>query len=186
LNGPGHALGIFVGRKLEQYPPDFGTACLVDSRYVGSIAERGVEILKQFGYQGISEVEFLYDQKDGEFKLLDINTRVWKWIGLPIRSGIDLPWLAYADAIGQNPEPAPRQVDGIKWVYLKDYIKLRTNQQAQDPSLDISQRDWIRLIAGGSDAAGGIVDAVLSTDDPGPFARLIQGLFQDKQYYCAC
>jgi len=186
LNGPGHALGIFVGRKLEQYPPDFGTACLVDSRYVGSIAERGVEILKQFGYQGISEVEFLYDQKDGEFKLLDINTRVWKWIGLPIRSGIDLPWLAYADAIGQNPQPAPRQVDGIKWVYLKDYIKLRTNQQAQDPSLDISQRDWIRLIAGGSDAAGGIVDAVLSTDDPGPFARLIQGLFQDKQYYCAC
>src|SRR5262249_890499 len=33
--------GVFVGRKLEQYPPDFGTACLVDSRYVAEIVERG-------------------------------------------------------------------------------------------------------------------------------------------------
>jgi predicted ATP-grasp superfamily ATP-dependent carboligase len=186
LNSRGEALGVFVGRKLEQYPPDFGTACLVDSRYVGSIVERGVEVLKQFSYHGISEVEFLYDHRDGQFKLLDINTRVWKWIGLPIRAGIDLPWLAYADAIGQNPDPAPRQLNGMRWVYLKDYVKLRMNQRAQDPALDLSQQDWMRLIAGESDPLGDIVDAVLSTEDPGPFARLMQGLFQEKPYYCAC
>src|SRR5262245_19649979 len=186
VNRRGEAVGSFVGRKLEQYPPDFGTACLVDSRYVPSIAERGVEILKQFGYHGISEVEFLYDQKDGEFKLLDINTRVWKWIGLPIRAGIDLPWLAYSDAIGQTPDPAPRQIDGIKWVYLKDYVMLRMNRRSERPELDVSEEDWMSLIAGKSDEHGAIVDAVLSADDPGPFARIIQGLFQEKPYYCAC
>jgi hypothetical protein len=42
------------------------------------------------------------------------------------------------------------------------------------------------LIAGTSEGSAGIVDAVLSRDDPGPFARLIQGLFHDKPYYCAC
>ncbi|MGH9822544.1 MAG: carboxylate--amine ligase, partial [Blastocatellia bacterium] len=91
--------GVFVGRKLEQYPPDFGTACLVDSRHIPEIVERGVEVLKQFEYQGISEVEFIYDERDRDFKLLDINTRVWKWIGLPIRCGVDLPWLAYSDTV---------------------------------------------------------------------------------------
>src|SRR5262249_1790485 len=67
----GQAKGLFVGRKLEQYPPDFGTACLVDSRYIGEIVERGVDILKQFGYHGISEVEFIYDEASRDFKLLD-------------------------------------------------------------------------------------------------------------------
>jgi hypothetical protein len=81
---------VYVGRKLEQFPPDFGTACLVDSRYVGEIVERGVDILRHFEYQGISEVEFIYDERDRDFKLLDINTRVWKWIGLPIRAGVEL------------------------------------------------------------------------------------------------
>src|SRR6185503_16545098 len=65
----GRAKGVFVGRKLEQYPADFGTACLVDSRYVEEIIERGTDVLNQFGYQGISEVEFIYDERDRDFKL---------------------------------------------------------------------------------------------------------------------
>ncbi|MDQ3549509.1 MAG: carboxylate--amine ligase, partial [Chloroflexota bacterium] len=116
----GTAHGVFVGRKLEQYPVDFGTGCLVAGEHVAAIAERGVQILQAFGYQGISEVEFIFDARDGEHKLLDVNTRVWKWIGLPIAAGIDLPWLAYADVTGV-PESAGQARDGIVWTYAKDY-----------------------------------------------------------------
>ena len=179
------AKGVFVGRKLEQYPKDFGTACLVDSRYVEEIVERGVDILKQFGYQGISEVEFIYDERDGDFKLLDINTRVWKWIGLPIRAGIDLPWLAYADAVEGNVEPSGRQQDAMRWVYLKDYIALRRESAGLEETT-LTREDWVELIAGRADSNSLIVPAVLSSDDPEPFARLMEGLFQERQYYCAC
>jgi D-aspartate ligase len=181
----GEAKGVFVGRKLEQYPPDFGTACLVDSRYVQQIVERGVDILKQFGYHGISEVEFIYDERSRDFKLLDINTRVWKWIGLPIRAGIDLPWLAYADAVCGNVEAAPRQRDGLRWVYLKDYIALRRERAGVDETT-LARQDWLDLIAGGDDSEGAVVDAVLSRDDPEPFVRMIESLFTNRQYYCAC
>ena len=179
----GESKGAFVGRKLEQYPPDFGTACLVDSRYVAEIVERGVEILREFGYHGISEVEFLRDARDGEFKLLDINTRVWKWIGLPIAAGIDLPWLAYADAVYGQVKPAERQREGLRWVYLKDYVALRTARQGVDETT-LSERDWLELVGG--DGNGEIVEAVLSRDDPAPFVRLMESLFEKRQYYCAC
>jgi D-aspartate ligase len=179
------AKGVFVGRKLEQYPPDFGTACLVDSRYVQEIAERGVDILKEFGYCGISEVEFIYDERDGDFKLLDINTRVWKWIGLPIRAGIDLPWLAYADAVYGNVEQAGRQQDELRWVYLKDYVALRRVKPGVDETT-LTHEDWVELIAGHADSNSLIVPAVMSSDDPEPFARLMEGLFQERPYYCAC
>lgn len=177
--------GVFVGRKLEQYPPDFGTACLVDSRYVEEIVERGVDILNQFGYHGISEVEFIYDEPSGDFKLLDINTRVWKWIGLPIRAGVDLPWLAYADAIYGSVAQAPKQRDGLRWVYLKDYIALR-RQTAGDRETTLTRREWLDLIAGGVPEDGSITDAVLDRDDPEPFVQMIESLFASKQYYCAC
>jgi D-aspartate ligase len=181
----GQAKGVFVGRKLEQYPPDFGTACLVDSRRVDEIVERGVEILREFGYHGISEVEFIYDQPSDDFKLLDINTRVWKWIGLPIRAGIDLPWLAYADAVFGNVEPAGHQRDGLRWVYLKDYITLRRQRPGADAST-LTREDWLTLINGAGDFDGEVVDAVLSADDPEPFVHMIESLFTKRQYYCAC
>lgn len=177
--------GVFVGRKLEQYPPDFGTACLVDSRYVQQIVERGVEILNQFDYYGISEVEFIYDERDTEFKLLDINTRVWKWIGLPIAAGINLPWLAYQDAIRGEVEAAGRQREAVRWVYLKDYVALR-RERAGSPEATLSRQDWVDLISGNAGADSNIVSAVLSSDDPEPFARLMESLFEEKQYYCAC
>ena len=177
--------GVFVGRKLEQYPPDFGTACLVDSRYVRQIVERGVDILNQFDYYGISEVEFIYDERDTEFKLLDINTRVWKWIGLPIAAGIDLPWLAYRDAIFGDVEAAGRQREAVRWVYLKDYVALRRERRGS-PEATLSRRDWVDLVSGDEGADSDIVSAVLSKDDPEPFARLMESLFEERQYYCAC
>ena len=179
----GQAKGTFVGRKLEQYPPDFGTACLVDSRYVQEIVERGVDILKDFGYHGISEVEFIYDERSREYKLLDINTRVWKWIGLPISAGIDLPWLAYADAVFGNVEAAKRQRDGLRWVYLKDYIALR-RQTSGVQETTLTRQEWLDLMAGAENSQ--IVDAVFSNHDPAPFVQMIESLFAKTQYYCAC
>ncbi len=181
----GQAKGVFVGRKLEQYPADFGTACLVDSRYVEEIIERGTDVLNQFGYQGISEVEFIYDERDRDFKLLDINTRVWKWIGLPIRAGIDLPWLAYADAVYGQVEAAGRQQDEIRWVYLKDYVALR-RAQLGSAETTLTRQEWNELISGRAGSNSSIVDAVLSSDDPEPFALLMESLFEKRQYYCAC
>jgi predicted ATP-grasp superfamily ATP-dependent carboligase len=181
----GQAKGVFVGRKLEQYPADFGTACLVDSRYVEEIIERGTDVLNQFGYQGISEVEFIYDERDRDFKLLDINTRVWKWIGLPIRAGIDLPWFAYADAVYGNVEAAGRQQDEIRWVYLKDYVALR-RAQLGSVETTLTRQEWNELISGRDGSNSSIVDAVLSSDDPEPFALLMESLFEKRQYYCAC
>ncbi len=178
----GEAHGVFVGRKLEQYPPDFGTGCLVAGEQVAAIAERGVRILKAFGYRGISEVEFIYDARDGEHKLLDVNTRVWKWIGLPIASGVDLPWLAYADATGR-PETAGAVRDGLVWTYAADYIALRLAGRGRETAGFLPEAAWAELFAGRAER---VVDAVIDPDDPAPAARMVSNLFNPRAYFCAC
>src|SRR6266566_4537893 len=162
----GEVRGAFVGRKLEQYPEGFGTGCLVIGEHVSEIVERGSAILKAFGYHGISEVEFIWDPARKEHLLLDVNPRVWKWIGLPIASGVDLPWLAYSEAIGQ-PERAGEPRDGLRWIYERDYALL-----AQSRPL--------------FPATGEVVNAVWDPDDPGPFAQLILNEGPAGRYYCAC
>jgi hypothetical protein len=48
----------------------------------------------------------------------------------------------------------------------------------------LSEKDWLELIV--DEEGGEIVDAVFSRDDPAPFVRLMEGLFEKRQYYCAC
>ena len=182
IGNDGEAHGVFVGRKLEQYPPDFGTGCLVAAEGPAAIAERGVQILKAFGYRGISEVEFIYDARDGEHKLLDVNTRVWKWIGLPIAAGVDLPWLAYADATGA-PEVAPPAREGLIWTYAKDYIALRLAGKGAETAAYLPEEAWAALFAGETRA---VIDAVIDPDDPAPAARMMANLFNPTPYFCAC
>lgn len=162
----GGARGAFVGRKLEQYPEGFGTACLVVGERVDEILERGRAVLDAFGYHGIAEVEFLWDPRRAEHLLIDVNPRVWKWIGLPIASGVDLPWLAYADAVGIAAERAtPRY--GLRWIYERDYALLARER----PLLP---------------AEGQAVLAVWDPEDPGPFGQLILNEGPLGRYYCAC
>ena len=181
-NEGGGKEAVFVGRKLEQYPPQFGTGCLVAAEWVPSIAERGIQILKTFGYHGVSEVEFIYDERDNEYKLLDINTRVWKWIGLPIAAGVDLPWLAYSDAIGK-PAGAAVPRDGIIWTHAKDYMALRQSGLGKGTAHYIPEASWAEMIAG---RAEHIVDAVIDPADPGPAARMLHNTLNPRPYFCAC
>ncbi len=187
----GEAHGTFVGRKLEQYPADFGTGCLVAAEGPPEIAARGVRMLQAFGYRGISEIEFIYDARDGEQKLLDINTRVWKWIGLPIAAGVDLPWLAYADATGK-PERTPNTPAsantpdtqrGLVWTYAKDYLALRLMGRGGDTASYLPEAFWAELVAG---QAGHVVDAVIDPDDPAPAGRMLAQLANPRRYFCAC
>ncbi|AFZ69647.1 ATP-grasp family protein [Deinococcus peraridilitoris] len=177
--------GVFVGRKLEQYPPTFGTSCLADSRWVPDIAQRGVQVLQALGFHGISEIEFVLDPNTGKQLLLDVNTRSWKWIGLPIASGIDLPLLAYQDAIGA-PFDAPQQQDGIRWTFLRDYVKLVRERSGVIPEEHVTREEWLDLISGQRPAGGTLVDGILDPDDPAPFYDVLKGELFGFLYACAC
>jgi hypothetical protein len=71
----------------------------------------------------------------------------------------------------------------MRWVYLKDYVALRRGTAALSETT-LSERDWFELIA--DNEGGEIVDAVFSRDDPAPFVRMMESLFEKRQYYCAC
>jgi D-aspartate ligase len=113
----GAPLAQLVARRTRQYPPDFGRA----STFVETIEDPKVEemsrrLLGHLGLDGLVEVEFKRDPRDGELKLLDINLRVWGWHTLAQRAGVDFPYLAYRLARGEEITERPHARTGERWL----------------------------------------------------------------------
>jgi D-aspartate ligase len=116
-------------------------------------------LLRAIGYTGLAEVEFMWNVKQARFELLEVNPRIWAWHGLAIAAGLDLPYVAFADAVGQDP-PLQPICSGVKWVRLLTDVRA----VAQDVrSGTVSVRQYVNSL-GKSTAF-----AVLSASDPLPF-----------------
>ncbi len=111
----GRPLGVFSGRKLRQTPPGIGTCRVGEAVWVQDAVDAALRLLDGFGYFGLSQVEFKRDPRDGKFKLMEINPRLWQWHGLATVCGIDLPRIAYADLIGDPPLTATMNGEGKRW-----------------------------------------------------------------------
>ncbi|MDZ7745576.1 MAG: carboxylate--amine ligase [Halobacteriales archaeon] len=180
-DGDDDTLGV-VGNARVRYPTGYGTSCVVDRVDEPVIEERATTMLEDAGYYGISESEFVYDADREEYVLLDINTRPWKWIGMPVAAGANLPMAAYADAVGtETVHTAP--VD-TRWVYLADYLRLNF----EDPTFEdvLTSREWETLLAGEFAAEQKLTTGVYLPTDPGPAYALLETEFAEREYYCAC
>jgi predicted ATP-grasp superfamily ATP-dependent carboligase len=111
----GAPLGLFSGRKLRQTPRVVGTARVAEAVWVDEVVEQGMALLRELRLWGISQVEFKHDPRDGKYKLIEVNPRLWEWHGLAAACGVDLPLIAYRDAVGERPEPVRMERGGLRW-----------------------------------------------------------------------
>ena len=171
IPGPDHALTIFrtyydrTGRplvfytkgKLRQYPIHYGYGCANESRWEPEVARLGQILLDRLGYRGLGGVEFKRDDRDGLFKLIEINGRTAMTDELPIASGIDFPWLAYRDLTGEPVEEVRCFEEGVKWFRVRhDFAAFR--QYRREGTL--SWGAWLRSYRGRK------VYSTFSRDDP--------------------
>jgi D-aspartate ligase len=114
----GEPVVSIVAERVRQYPMDFGRS----STYVVTIDDREVEeagrrILAALRLDGLVEIEFKRDPRDGLCKLLDINIRVWGWHTIGSDAGLDFAHLAWqlANDIPLAPLVVP---SGLRWLRL--------------------------------------------------------------------
>lgn len=115
LDGTGTPLGIFSGRKLRQTPRLVGTCRVGEAVWVQEVVDAGLKFLAALDYHGLSQVEFKRDPRDGRYKLMEINPRLFQWHGLAAACGVDLPRLAYCDLLGLPHPVAAMNGGGKRW-----------------------------------------------------------------------
>ena len=107
----GALAGLFARRRLRIYPPDFGNSSYCESiplaEVEGAVASI-TEILSKLAYRGIFSAEFKRDARNGEFKILEVNTRAWWYVEFAARCGVNVCRMAYEDALGLPVTPSTR------------------------------------------------------------------------------
>lgn len=106
----------WMGVKLREHPLQFGTATLTESIFVDDCLEYSTKLLKEIGYTGVCEVEYLRDPRDNKYKLIEINPRTWLWVGLAIKCGINYPVIVF-NYLNKIDQKYPSSYEsGMKWL----------------------------------------------------------------------
>jgi len=147
-------------RRPRQHPMEFGRAStLAETVNIPELEPLATNFLGGIGYSGLAEVEFMYDEKDARFELLEVNPRIWGWHTIAIRAGLDLPYMAYADAVGKEFTIGPVRED-VKWVRLVTDIPTAILEILAGR---LTVRQYLASISGDTEFA------VLWLSDPLPF-----------------
>jgi predicted ATP-grasp superfamily ATP-dependent carboligase len=102
----GRPLRLCAHRKLLTYPPGGGVTVRGVTERPEALLEEAVKAFAVFRYTGLGHVEFIRDERDGRFKFIEINPRVWGSIGIAEHAGVDLyrPYQALARGIAVQPD----------------------------------------------------------------------------------
>ena len=105
-----------TGRKIRQYPACGGVTSLGVCEANEAVSTLAVNFMKALGYRGVLDLDFKYDERDGQYKLLDVNPRIGTTFRLFVdKNDADVSRVLYRDLTGQPVERAgPRE--GRKWL----------------------------------------------------------------------
>lgn len=165
----GVPLAALTGRKLLQYPLDYGTACLSECAPAPGLAPPLTRLFSELGYAGPVDVGLKYDVRSQQFKILDINPRLGQnYANFRTTAGEDVGWLAYADAAGLLPPERYRRCLGggrrARWAIEDDLWRAwRLARAAGRPGPSLWTALAIRQFA------------FWSWRDPGPLLRRLAG-----------
>jgi D-aspartate ligase len=163
-------IGYSIGHKIRQNPPETGTIISGRLKHEDEILSQTRLFLKNTKFYGISNVEFKKDGRNGTFKLMEINPRSGSWNLSALRSGVNLPLMAYRDILGMPISEAKNHKANFVWIInpLDMYFALWGFKKNGFPAFKISYLKWRKSVAGKK------VDATFEWKDPMPFLR---GLF---------
>jgi D-aspartate ligase len=149
---------VFTGKKLRQVS-DTGVASLAVCLPNEQVERSTKHFMQSVGYSGAVGIGYRFDERDGLYKVLDVNARVSGVFRLfRATDGMDIVRICYLDLTGQ-PVPASRLSAGRKWM-LEDDFEASLREVAAG-KLTLSR--WFQSVRGVRETQW------FAADDPLPF-----------------
>jgi predicted ATP-grasp superfamily ATP-dependent carboligase len=155
----GKPLAKMLVRRARQRPAVFGrSSTYVETVDMPELEEPSERFLEAIGYYGLAEMEYKFDQRDGRYKILDVNLRTWgsHTIGRP--AGVDFAYLLFRDQLGQPVDPV-RAKAGVRWIRLATDLPTSLGQISRGR---LSWRVFLKSLVSFD------IEAVFARDDPRP------------------
>jgi len=164
-------LCVFTKKKVRQYPCDMGVGSLMESVREDDLANSALKLFREIKYHGIGEVEFKRDPRNGQFKMIEINSRITLQNSLADYCGINLPLIQYQDLTGLTPVFRGDYTENKKWLWAEiDYEAFR----CLNNNGELSWFSWLQSLVQCRSCA------VFAYDDMRPFLNFLSKLIRRK------
>jgi D-aspartate ligase len=161
VDGSGRVQACLARRRLRMHPADFGNSTLSVTIPLDEAAPALESLYRLFagvGFRGFFDAEFKQDERDGEFKIFEVNARPWWQLELCGSCGLDVCGMAYRDALGRPVGAAPDYRIGRTWVHpLPDFKAWWEGRRKGGTAGGFPMRNWL-----------GGANALFTPDDPMP------------------
>jgi D-aspartate ligase len=156
----GRVLASLVAQRKRQYPIEFGNAStFVETVEQPVVESAGRRFMESIGYDGMGEIEFKFDPRDGKYKILDANLRPWGWHTLGKAAGMNFSYLLWQQKIGLKVEPV---VNRRKAAWVREITDVVAIAKSRNPLGEIR-----KLFS--ACRSGKLILATFSPLDPVPF-----------------
>ena len=95
---------VFMYKHTRWYPVKGGNGVNSIACYNQQVKELGVKLLNSLNWHGVAEVEFKWDEKNKEFKLIEINPKFWASVEAALRAGVNFGYYLCEMAKGKELE----------------------------------------------------------------------------------
>ena len=165
----GRILVACTAQRLRSVPPHVGFPRVVVSRSVPEVAEPAARLLAGMGISGFANVEFKKDERDGAYKLMEVNGRHNMSAHLSVRCGVNFPAIEYDHRIRGVVPHVERFSTGVYWInFPSDVVQGLRSRKRERYGLRDQLRPYLRPH----------VFDMLSTTDPRPFAASLRARFE--------
>lgn len=141
----GERLYDYTKAVIRRWPVNRGGATFHRSVWLEDTAELGRRLFEGIGWQGIGNVEFKRDLRDGQLKIIEVNGRFTAAQRLITEAGAPIDLIVYCHLTGQ---PLPHFESYSQtlhfWYPLRDLLAFLQMRRAGL----ITLREWLRSIAG--------------------------------------
>jgi D-aspartate ligase len=145
---------------IRRWPVNRGGACFHQSEWLPETAEMGRRMFNGIGWQGIGNVEFKRDTRDGQLKIIEVNGRLTAGHPLVTRGGAPLDVIIYCHLTGQALPRFDSYSQTLRlWDPMRDFMAFLQLRRAGE----LGFRGWIRSIF-----AQKIILPFFCFDDPRP------------------
>lgn len=155
----GEPIASLTARRTRQYPIDFGySSSFVETLDVPEIVAPSRRLLAAIRYSGLVELEYKFDSRNGRYKLLDINPRLWTWSPLGARAGVDFPYLLWQMMVGESIKGCTAR-SGARWMRISTDVPAALHSIFRGR---LSFKSYMRSLR------GPLEFALMAKDDPLP------------------
>jgi D-aspartate ligase len=115
----GELLASFTGRKIRQWPPLSGGTASCEPVYAPELHEMTHSFFASAGFWGIGSMEYKKDPRDGRYVVIEPTVgRTDFQEGVAIANGVNIPYTAYRDILGESVRPIIGNDGNKAWMHF--------------------------------------------------------------------